>query len=512
MTAARELEQIGKKILNASRTELYLSMPFFGVALDSLFYVMDRSIRTIGTDAVSIRFQPAWLMQEYLSHPYRINRAYIHMLLHCIFRHMFSAVEHEDNELWDLSCDIAVESMLDSFDYPAITVVPSDFREEWYERIKSEVRVLAAEKIYQYFLGLKEDYELRMRLMREFTVDDHGFWKRMEADHETGGPGGMSDGQTSDRNESTSGQNADGKGNPPDEPNGKSDQYPDGKNQDSFSQNADTDQKPFLDQEQENDRQTSADALPMGSMKQKDEEWRKHAKRIKSELETYAKEKSEDAGSLTWMLRFTYDKRRDYRDFLKKFAVVREEAAIDPDSFDYGYYNYGLTYYGNMPLIEENEFREAKKIETLVIAIDTSASCKDVLVQKFLNETASILIRQENFFHRVQILLIECDNRIQNEIWLTDLSQMKQFADGFCMKGGYGTDFRPVFARVEALKKSGELKDLKGLLYFTDGFGDFPVHPTSYETAFVFFSEEENNAKDVPDWAVRLFVTDEDTD
>ena len=83
---------------------------------------------------------------------------------------------------------------------------------------------------------------------------------------------------------------------------------------------------------------------------------------------------------------------------------------------------YGLQHYGNMPLIEENEFREAKKIEELVIAIDTSASCKEKLVQQFLNETGAILKHQESFFHKVHIRIIECDNQIQkifqSKIWM----------------------------------------------------------------------------------------------
>jgi len=42
-------------------------------------------------------------------------------------------------------------------------------------------------------------------------------------------------------------------------------------------------------------------------------------------------------------------------------------------------------------------------------------------------------------------------------------------------------------------------------MYFTDGFGDFPVRATSYETAFVFYKDAPFNEKDVPVWAVKLF-------
>ena len=137
-----ELEETGKKILNAVRTELYLSMRFMGQALGSMGFTMDLSTRTVGTDAVSIRFNPAYLFQMYIERPEILNRTYMHMLMHCIFRHMFSAKEYADRELWDLCCDIAAESVVDSMDYPVIWRVTSDFRQEWYEKLTKEVSVL----------------------------------------------------------------------------------------------------------------------------------------------------------------------------------------------------------------------------------------------------------------------------------------------------------------------------------------------------------------------------------
>ena len=490
MKASRELEQIGGKIWSLSRTELYLEMPFLGAALDSLEIYMDRSVRTVGTDAFSIRYQPVWLTQEYLAHPYRINRVYLHMLLHCVFRHMFSADRFADGELWDLCCDIAVESVMDSFDYEAVAVTPSDFREEWYDRLKSEVRVLTAERIYRYFLSLKEDYELRMRLIREFSQDEHSLWKRMEESPDPGGGAG----QSRDSSPAPDAQRSNDPGQPD-----REERTDPGDEQDNNRGRPEDTQNPSS--------AVRGNTLPMGSIKQKDEEWRKHAKRIRSDLETYAKDAAEDRGSLIWMLRVSTEIRRDYRDFLKQFSVIREEAHIDPDSFDYAYYHFGMEHYGNMPLIEENEYREAKKVETLVIAVDTSASCKERLVQRFLNETAAILSRQESFFHRIHVRIIECDDQIQREEIITEPGQIRRYSEGFRMQGGYGTDFRPVFAHVARLQKEGKLKNLKGLMYFTDGFGEYPSRPTPYQTAFVFSDAEENNAAKAPPWALKLFIS-----
>ena len=84
MSYKQQLEQLGNKILNASRTELFLSMRFMGGALDSLGYTIDLTTRTVGTDAVYIRFNPEFLMQLYLAKPVMLNRLYVHMILHCI--------------------------------------------------------------------------------------------------------------------------------------------------------------------------------------------------------------------------------------------------------------------------------------------------------------------------------------------------------------------------------------------------------------------------------------------
>ena len=54
--------------------------------------------------------------------------------------------------------------------------------------------------------------------------------------------------------------------------------------------------------------------------------------------------------------------RRNYRDFLKKFTMLREEMHCSPDEFDLNFYTYGLRLYGNMPLIEPVETRESPQM------------------------------------------------------------------------------------------------------------------------------------------------------
>mgnify|MGYP006904114247 CR=1 FL=1 len=105
--------------------------------------------------------------------------------------------------------------------------------------------------------------------------------------------------------------------------------------------------------------------------------------------------------------------RYDYREFLRKFSVLKEEMQVDMDSFDPIYYNLGLELYGNMPLIEPLETKEMKKIEDFVIVLDTSMSCNGSLIRRFLEETYSVLSESESFFRKIQVHIIQCDERFR---------------------------------------------------------------------------------------------------
>ena len=75
----------------------------------------------------------------------------------------------------------------------------------------------------------------------------------------------------------------------------------------------------------------------------------------------------------------------------------------------------------------------------------------------------------------------------------------------FKLRGGKGTDFRPVFRYIDDLMKEGKLKNLRGLMYFTDGRGIYPEKRPPYDTAFVFCDDSYDD-RDVPPWAMKLVI------
>ena len=77
--------------------------------------------------------------------------------------------------------------------------------------------------------------------------------------------------------------------------------------------------------------------------------------------------------------------------------------------------------------------------------------------------------------------------------------------------GGGGTDFRPAFARIEELRQDGALRDLQGVLYFTDGKGVYPTRRPAFDVAFLFL-EDGTAPPDVPPWAMRLVLQPEEFD
>lgn len=201
--------------------------------------------------------------------------------------------------------------------------------------------------------------------------------------------------------------------------------------------------------------------------------------------------------------------RRSYRDFLRRFAVWREEARLDPDEFDLGYYTYGLRTYGKMPLIEPLETRESKKIRDFVIVVDTSESTAGELVKAFLRETFTLLKSRESFFRQCRILVMQADNAVREETWLRDLEDLDRYTEHFRLVGGGGTDFRPAFARIEELRAQGPLRDMQGVLYFTDGKGTYPARRPPFEVAFLFL-EDGAPPPEVPPWAMRLVLQPEE--
>lgn len=235
--------------------------------------------------------------------------------------------------------------------------------------------------------------------------------------------------------------------------------------------------------------------------------WQKIARQVQ-----FQKEKSDrraDAAAAAMQAEITAErKRRSYKDFLMKFAAFHEQIRCDMDTFDLNFYTYGLRTYGNLPLIEPLETREERRISEFVIVVDTSYSTSGELVRSFLQETLHILLEQNAFFTTAKVHLIQCDDQVQEDRVIQSPGQAQEVLAHFEIKGGGNTDFRPAFTYVEQLRGAGELRNLGGLLYFTDGNGTYPAKKPDYPCAFLYL--DAYNEENVPAWAIRRRLDEED--
>ena len=108
-----------------------------------------------------------------------------------------------------------------------------------------------------------------------------------------------------------------------------------------------------------------------------------------------------------------------------------------------------------------------------------------------------------------ELRLMFPDADIQEDVKVTSQDEFDKYLRGMTIKGLGGTDFRPVFEYVSRLQHNHEFTNLKGLIYFTDGYGTFPIQKPKYKAAFVFIDEVYNNP-DVPPWAIKLTLRSEE--
>ncbi len=238
-----------------------------------------------------------------------------------------------------------------------------------------------------------------------------------------------------------------------------------------------------------------------------EEDWKKITRRIRADLKSFS-QNGNSSESFEKNMDLALRERCNYREILQNFMVLGEEIGLSDEEFDYIYYTYGFSAYGNMPLVEPLEYKENKKIWEFVIAIDTSASCRGETVKQFVRKTYQILKDSETFFQKINVHIIQCDAQIRSDIVLTSQEDFDEFIAYGEIKGFGSTDFRPVFTYVDELQDEGAFLNLAGLIYFTDGYGIYPEQMPPYDVIFAFLNEDENRMS-VPPWAVKVVLEDE---
>ena len=454
--------KLAEDILRLSRNTLLVNLRFLDMALSMLSpHVVWES--TLLTDGKELYYNPRHLLASYKAEKEMPVRNYLHVVMHCVFRHMFTGPSIY-RTYWDLACDVAVECVISELGLSAAASSREKLQQDYLNELKGKLKTVTAEKVYSHLVQTQPKPTAVADLGKLFCADDHSIWY-MTSDEKAASLG-LSGNSTKDNNDNS------GSG-------GNGNENTEG------------------GEEQNNDITESRQALI--------EAWKGISERMQTDMETFSKQKGDAAGGMMQNLREVNREKYDYTAFLKKFAVMGEVMKINDDEFDYIFYTYGLKLYKKVPLVEPLEYKDAKRIREFVIAIDTSGSTSGELVQKFVQKTYNILKSTESFFSKINLHIIQCDAEIQEHVKITNQVEFDRYISAMEIHGLGGTDFRPVFTLVDKLIEQREFTNLKGLVYFTDGYGDFPARKPNYETAFVFVDDEYNNPN-VPPWAIKLVL------
>ncbi len=240
-----------------------------------------------------------------------------------------------------------------------------------------------------------------------------------------------------------------------------------------------------------------------------EQDWMELTSQMLVELEGFSKNLEGRSDALLRVLRLRTRKKTDYRTFLRKFMISKERVKENPDEFDPAYYTFGLNMYGNLPLIDSVENSDAPMMEDFVIAIDTSGSTMRGPVVGFIRDVYDIM-DQCQISRRTNLHIIQCDDLVRSDDVVRSKADMKDLIDNIEIRGGKGTDFRPVFQYVDSLIAEGEIAKLRGLIYFTDGIGTYPTSRPDYPVAFLFCDDSYLERKDVPIWAMKIMIGTED--
>ena len=445
----QEVESLAKEVLTLSRNTLLVNLRFLDRAL-SQFDLTPGPIR-FATNGKQLYYSARHVLLRYREEREAAVRDYLHLVMHFVFRHMYVHTL-VDRELWDLSCDVAVEEVINSLGLACVSCDRQRRQEAVLAELRGNLKRVTAETVYRWY---QDHPPSALEDLKElFWGDDHMPWYLPPK------PAGGASGQAMRL------------------------------------------VRPGCSHGEEG---VKGGISPPAMERQ----WKNIARRMQMDLETFSKRQGDRAGALTQNLKAVNREKYDYTAFLKKFAVRGEVMKLNPDEFDYIFYTYGLKLYENMPLIEPLEYRDVKRIREFVIAIDTSGSVAGELVQKFVQKTYNILKSTESFFSKINIHILQCDTDIQEDTKITSQEEFDEYLKTMQLNGFGGTDFRPVFAYVDELRRQKEFTNLKGLIYFTDGFGEFPARKPDYDAAFVFV-DDEYNTPPVPPWAIKLVLQREE--
>ncbi len=171
----KEIKTLAGNVLELARDEILMSFRFLDRSLMELKTEMRPGIEGVSSSDSVMYYDPVYILkasQKDFRYPARIL---FHVLLHHIFAHPFTG-ERTDAVLWDLACDIAVESVIADLHEPCITLDADLGTAGMLRVLREDIGPLSAEKVYKYFRKNPLTPSRVLEYERAFKKDEHDLW------------------------------------------------------------------------------------------------------------------------------------------------------------------------------------------------------------------------------------------------------------------------------------------------------------------------------------------------
>ena len=354
--------------------KLRMKLPGMAGILSSLKFRAEERIRYLAGDGFSVYYEKKALLSEYAESPAAVARGLLHLILHNLFFHPVLSDGREER-LWNLACDIQAERMLDRWAVRGLSRDGEDYRGYLLKENGLPGRWKSTEELYRILQEKRPPEAGMLKLEEAFRVDDHRLWKKFRK----------------------------------------------------------KEKKPPEDSGKESG--ASSGRAGVSESIRFVRKWNRLRKETGFRPDGSHQKAGTAAGGAAEQVSVRRRKGYDYRRFLERFMICREEVEVDLDSFDYLPYWYSRTHYQGIVFLEPLEYREIHRLDEMMIAIDTSGSCSGQVVRRFLEETYRILSERGNFFQRMRVHIVQCDSAVQEYTVVHSRDEFLDYMERVTVKG-----------------------------------------------------------------------------
>ena len=160
-------DRLARQILEYARNTLFMNLRFMKNVLGRCELVPYHG--TVGTDAVNFYYSPKYILNQFKENQKQIIRTYLHTILHCIFQHQFVS-PFIDRPVWNLSCDIAVEKIIQELRLDTIDTTPEINQNRTFSYLQDNIKYMTAEKIYEFLTEKKTFCRIHSRTSKRFSA------------------------------------------------------------------------------------------------------------------------------------------------------------------------------------------------------------------------------------------------------------------------------------------------------------------------------------------------------